>query len=594
MTVNVSAAGSSASDGATLSYSWNWGDGTPAGSGATAGHTYGQAGAHDITLTVTDSLGGSASVTNSVTVQSQVFAASDSFGRVVSSGWGAADVGGTWAPMSGSAAIASVADGVGKLNLAPGDTREMLLQGTSLLDTSARINYTLSSGPSTGIAYEGLGARRSGSNGYRALAWHRADGSTWIVIQRNGTAIASTAVAGLTWTAGSTFNLAMETTGSTTTTIRAKLWAGGAAEPASWQLSTTDATAALQVAGAPTVYSYRSGTGTGSNLASFDDFTLKNLGAVAPDPEPEPEPEPTNVAPVAAFSATATALTASVDGTASTDSDGTIASYAWNFGDGSTGTGATSSRTYAAAGTYTVTLTVTDDKGATHTATKQVTVAAAPVDPDPEPEPEPAPLAGDEFDRTSGPGWGSAVVGGAWTIAGGSQAAATVADGQGKMALIAGDTRHATLNTTSITDAVLQTQFRVDQAPAAGGAYIGVIARQSAAGKYLVRAWLRPDGTIWLVAHRDGTVLLAQPVAGLAFTADTSYTLKVSVTGGSPTAISAKIWATGGTEPANWQLNTTDATPLQGAGSVGLSGNRSGNATAALGVSFDSFRVTAP
>ncbi len=113
---------------------------------------------------------------------------------------------------------------------------------------------------------------------------------TWLVIQRNGTAIASTAVAGLTWTAGSTFNLAMDTTGSTTTTIRAKLWTGGAAEPASWQLSTTDATPALQVAGAPTVYSYRSGTATGTNLASFDDFTLKNLGAVVPDPEPEPEP----------------------------------------------------------------------------------------------------------------------------------------------------------------------------------------------------------------------------------------------------------------------------------------------------------------
>ncbi|MDF2560201.1 MAG: hypothetical protein K0R99_1647 [Microbacterium sp.] len=594
MTVNVSAAGSSASDGATLSYSWNWGDGSPAGSGATAGHTYGQAGAHDITLTVTDSLGGSSSITKSVTAQAQVFAASDSFGRVVSSGWGAADKGGTWAPMSGSAAVTSVADGVGKINIAPAETREMLLQGTSLLDTSARITYTLSSGPSTGVAYEGLGARRSGSNGYRALAWHRADGSTWLVIQRNGTAIASTAVAGLTWTAGSTFNLAMDTTGSTTTTIRAKLWAGGGTEPAGWQLSTTDATAALQVAGAPTVYSYRSGTGTGSNLASFDDFTLKNLGAPAPDPEPEPEPEPTNVAPVAAFSATATALTVNVDGTASTDSDGTIASYAWNFGDGTTGSGATSSRTYAAAGTYTVTLTVTDNKAATHTATKQVTVAAAPVDPDPDPDPDPAPLAGDEFDRTSGPGWGSAVVGGAWTIAGGSQAAATVADGQGKMALIAGDTRHATLNTTSITDAVLQTQFRVDQAPATGGAYVGVIARQSAAGKYLVRAWLRPDGTVWLVAHREGTVLLAQPVAGLAFAANTSYTLKVSVTGTSSTAISAKIWASGGTEPTNWQLNTTDATPLSGAGAVGLSGNRSGSATAALGVSFDSFRVTTP
>ncbi|MEU4017142.1 PKD domain-containing protein [Microbacterium sp. NPDC028030] len=593
LSVNVSGSGSSASDGATLSYAWNWGDGTPAGTGVTAGHTYAQAGNHDITLTVTDSLGGSATVTNTVTVQAQVFAASDSFGRVVSSGWGAADVGGTWAPMSGSAAVTSVADGVGKINIAPGETREMLLQGTSLLDTSGRVSYTLASGPSTGVAYEGLGARRSGANGYRALAWHRTDGTTWLVIHRNGTAIASTAVSGLSWAAGSSFTLAMETTGSTTTTIRAKLWAAGSAEPANWQLSTTDATPALQVAGAPTVFSYRSGSATGTNNVSFDDFTLKNLGAAAPDPEPEPEPEPANVAPTAAFSATATGLTVNVDGTASTDSDGTIASYAWNFGDGSTGTGATSSRTYTTAGTYTVTLTVKDDKGATHTATKSVTVTAAPVDPDPDPEPEPAPLASDEFDRTSGPGWGSAVTGGAWTIAGGSQAAATVANGQGKLALIAGDTRHATLNTTSIGDAILETQFRVDQAPAAGGAYVGVIARQTAAGKYFARAWFRPDGAIWLVVHREGTVLLTQAVPGMTWAANTSYSLKVSVTGTTSTAISAKLWATGAAEPANWQINATDATPLA-AGAVGLSGNRSGSATSPLAVTFDSFRVTAP
>ncbi|WP_435749120.1 PKD domain-containing protein [Microbacterium sp. PMB16] len=583
--LDVSGAGSSASDGATLSYAWNWGDGTPAGSGATASHTYAQAGSYDVTLTVTDTLGGVDTEAKSVAVQAVVFAASDSFGRVVSSGWGAADLGGTWAPMSGSAAVTSVADGVGKVNLAPGETREMLLQGTSLRDTAGRITYTLTSGPSTGVAYEGLGSRRSGANGYRALAWHKADGTVWLVIHRNGTAIASTAVAGLTWTAGSTFNLAMETTGAPTTTIRAKLWAGGATEPANWQLSTTDATAALQVAGPSTVFSYRAGSATGTNPASFDDFTLKNLTPGAPDPDPEPA----NVAPTASFTAATTNLTVNVNGGASTDSDGTIASYAWNFGDGSSGTGATASRTYAAAGTYTVTLTVTDNKGATHATSKPVTVTAAPVDPDP----EPAALASDEFERTSGPGWGSAVTGGAWTIAGGSQAAATVADGQGKMSLIAGDTRHATLNTTSIADAVLQTTFRVDQAPAAGGAYIGVIARNSAAGKYLVRAWLRPDGTIWLVAHRDGTVLATQAVSGLAFAANTSYTLKVSVTGTSSAAISAKIWAAGATEPANWQLNTTDAAPL-GAGSVGLSGNRSGSATATLGVSFDSFRVTAP
>ncbi|MGM7679304.1 PKD domain-containing protein [Microbacterium sp. A94] len=578
--IDVSASTSTASDGATLTYAWNWGDGAPAGSGVTAAHTYAEAGSYEVTLTITDSLGASASAAQGVTVQAQVFAASDSFGRVVSSGWGAADKGGTWTPLSGSAAVASVADGVGKVDLSPGETREMFLQGTSLLDTSARITYTLSAGPSTGVAYEGLGARRSGADGYRALAWHRADGTTWLIIHRNGAAVASAPLTGVSWSAGSTFHLAMETTGTSPTTIRAKLWVDGATEPTAWQLVTTDSTPAIQVAGAPTVFSYRSGSATGTNAASFDDFSVTDLSipVVVPDPE--------NVAPTAVFTTEVADLTVNVDASTSTDSDGTIESYEWSFGDDSTGTGVTGSHVYAAAGTYTVTLTVTDDAGATHTAEVDVMVTAEPVDP----EPADTALVQDDFDRTSGPGWGSASIGGAWTVTGGSQAAATVGDGQGKMNLIAGDTRHNTLNPIATTDVLLATTFSVDQGPETGGSYIGVIARDSAAGRYLVRAWLRPDGTVWLVAHRGATVLLAQPVSGVSFAANTSYTLKVAVIG---STITAKIWNTTASEPANWQLTTTDATPLQGGGGVGLSGNRSGSSTTANGVYFDSFRVTA-
>ena len=67
----------------------------------------------------------------------------------------------------------------------------------------------------------------------------------------------------------------------------------------------------------------------------------------------------------------------------------------------------------------------------------------------------------------------------------------------------------------------------------------------------------------------------------------------MSVTGTTSATLSAKFWPTEATKPAAWQITTTDAAPL-GAGAVGLSGNRSGSATAPLGVSFDSFRVTAP
>ncbi|WP_341935626.1 PKD domain-containing protein [Microbacterium sp. LWO14-1.2] len=295
-----------------------------------------------------------------------------------------------------------------------------------------------------------------------------------------------------------------------------------------------------------------------------------------------------NTAPAAAFTASSVDLTASVDGSTSTDADGTIASYSWNWGDGAVSAGRTASHVFAAAGTYTVTLTVTDDRGVTHAATRAVTVTAPPV------KSELPALAADEFERTAGPGWGATGTGGAWTIAGGSQATTSVSDGRGRMALAPGDTRHATLGSTAVGDAVLSVQFSVDQPSSTGGSYIGVIARSSAAGKYFVRAWLRPDGMVWLVAHREGTVLATQVVSGLTYQPNTSYSLKVSVTGSSSVALQAKVWATGSVEPAAWQLSTTDAAPLAASGAVGLSGNRSGSSTATLGVTFDSFRVTAP
>lgn len=209
-------------------------------------------------------------------------------------------------------------------------------------------------------------------------------------------------------------------------------------------------------------------------------------------------------------------------------------------------------------------------------------------------QPNPTVLAADEFARTSASGWGSAVTGGAWTIVGGAASAATVADGQGRMSLAASATRNATLDATPVGDALIETQFRVDQAPSTGGAYIGVIARSSGAGKYLVRAWLRPDGSVWLVAHREGTVLATQAVSGLTWTAGTSYSLKASVTGSSSVTLSARIWPTGAAEPGVWQLNATDTTPLAATGAVGLSGNRPGSATTTQVVAFDTFRVTAP
>ena len=180
--------------------------------------------------------------------------------------------------MQGKSTALSVADGAGVIDLVAGQTREMLLDDASVRDSATTLSYTLSGGPESGTVYVGAGSRRNADAGYRALAWHRADGATWVVIQRNGTAIASAAVPGLTWSAGTVFHLSTETTGSSSTTIRAKVWADGQPEPATWQVSASDATAALQSEGSPSVFSYRAGTATGTNVVRVNEVKTTRIG----------------------------------------------------------------------------------------------------------------------------------------------------------------------------------------------------------------------------------------------------------------------------------------------------------------------------
>ena len=67
-----------------------------------------------------------------------------------------------------------------------------------------------------------------------------------------------------------------QVTGTNPTTVRAKVWKVGAAEPAAWLVSTTDSTAALQAAGGVGMWVYLSSAATNAPVvATFDDLVAR-------------------------------------------------------------------------------------------------------------------------------------------------------------------------------------------------------------------------------------------------------------------------------------------------------------------------------
>jgi PKD repeat protein len=323
--------------------------------------------------TVSDGSTTTTSPTWTVRTPAQVGIVDDTFTRTLASSWGTADSGQAWTLSSTSSAY-SVDGNRGRMTLPAGTGRAARLTTVSLADVAIAADVAVTPSPTGSGTYVALMSRLNGNNSYRAKLQFAAGGVITLIITR----VAGSTETNLGWlrvpgtfTTGQSVHLAFESVGASPTTLRAKVWPTGGAEPASWLVSVTDGTAGYQAAAAVGIDCYQSGSATATATVSLDRFTATPVGT--------PPPPPPNVAPVAAIGTpTVAGRAVTVSGAGSTDSDGTITGYAWNFGDGTTASGPTASRTYAADGTYTITLTVTDDDLATGTTTRSVTVAAAP------------------------------------------------------------------------------------------------------------------------------------------------------------------------------------------------------------------------
>ncbi len=253
LTVSVDGSGSADAEGPVSAWAWTFGDGGTA-TGATAQHTYAAAGTYTVTLTVTDSVGATGSTSRSVSVVAPAATyAGDDFARTVASGWGSADVGGSWTPNVASSFSTDGTAGLVRMT-ATNSTRSAYLNAVSAADVVETVELSLDQAPVGDSYYQQVLARVNGNSLYSLTARFLPTGGIYLILARvvsgTETQLKSVTLGDFGYGSGESIRIRFSVTGSTTATLGASVWKVGTSEPATPQLSTTDATASLQAAGA--------------------------------------------------------------------------------------------------------------------------------------------------------------------------------------------------------------------------------------------------------------------------------------------------------------------------------------------------------
>ncbi len=423
--VTFDGSASSDSDGSITGYSWDFGDGSPVATGATASHTYATPGTYTATLTVTDDDGATGTATTTVTalpVPNQPPVASAAVQSIAGSipllvnlsAAGSTDADGTitdyaWDFGNGTTGNGAIVQatyteaGSYVATVTVTDDDGATATASVNIDVSADPNIAPSSVFSADVtsgtaplAVSFDGSASSDLDGtISGYAWNFGNGS-----------FAAGPTASTTYQLPGVYTARLTVTdnkGATGTSTRLIVVNAPANQVPTAQVAATSpggdaprlvsfsSAGSVDPDGAITSYAWNFGNGTTSTqanpTASFTSpgtfaVTLTvtdNSGATAVA-STSVTITPANVLPNAVFSATPltgpSPLVVTLNAGASNDPDGAITSYAWDLGNGSTATGPTTSFTYTTPGSYTVKLTVTDNRGGVRTATR--TVVAGP------------------------------------------------------------------------------------------------------------------------------------------------------------------------------------------------------------------------
>ena len=174
-------------------------------------------------------------------------------------------------------------------------------------------------------------------------------------------------------------------------------------------------------------------------------------------------------------------------------------------------------------------------------------------------------FASDAFTRTVVNGWGTADVGGNYTISGGTTANFSVNGSRGVMAIVTTGERHARLSSVAQQDITAVARAATDKLAAGGNQKPSILLRRVDSNDfYRFEMAFTPTHTIAVsiikkIAGSD-TVLATATAAGLTHAAGSYYWMKAQSQGVNPTTLNMKVWAYGATEPGAWMLSTTDST----------------------------------
>src|SRR6185437_2118293 len=131
-----------------------------------------------------------------------------------------------------------------------GSTKTQLLSTVSSSNTDTTVQFTTDRTATGGGIFVSALGRVVGTSEYSARVWFQSSNLVQLQLLQGSTALQLVNITGLTYAPGTQYQVRVQVFGTSPTTIRARVWKVGATEPATWQASVTDSTAALQAAGA--------------------------------------------------------------------------------------------------------------------------------------------------------------------------------------------------------------------------------------------------------------------------------------------------------------------------------------------------------